>query len=154
MCCRVARVSREAFYDWSAACAAGPTHRGRAEAALAEEIRGIHAGSDGTYGSPRAAAAPADRGHRVNHQRVERLMRAHDVAGVRPRRPERTTTPACRKPKLADLVGRDFSTSADNAAVEAFFSSLKRELVNRRRCPDQATDQERQAGEVAVRTVS
>ena len=30
-------------------------------------------------------------------------------------------------------------SSADNAVAEAFFSSLKRELVNRRRYPDRAT---------------
>ena len=33
---------------------------------------------------------------------------------------------------LAQSVGR-VGSSADNAVVEAFFSSLKRELVNRRR---------------------
>ena len=238
LCCEVARVSRQAFYDWSAGCAAGPTGRERAEAALVAEIREIHAGSDGTYGSPRVTAELRDRGHRVNHKRVERLMRAHNIAGVRPRRPKRTTTPARSKPKLPDLLCRDFSTgapdrawcsdityiptregwlylavvldvgsrrllgyamsgridtrlvqdaldmaghtrggrttgivlhsdhgsqylsaklrntangwglaqsagrvgsSADNAVAEAFFSSLKRELVNRRRYPDRAT---------------
>ena len=238
LCCRVARVSRQAFYDWSAARVAGPTHRERAEAALVAEIREIHAGSDGAYGSPRVTAELRDRGHRVNHKRVERLMRAHNIAGIRPRRPKRTTTPARNKPKLPDLLRRDFSTgapdrawcsdityirtgegwlylavvldvgsrrllgyamsgridarlvqdaldmaghtrsgrttgivlhsdhgsqylsaklrdtaagwglaqsagrvgsSADNAVAEAFFSSLKRELVNRRRYPDRAT---------------
>lgn len=238
MCCRVARVSRQAFYGWRAAHGAAPTPRERAEAALVAEIREIHAGSDGTYGSPRVTAELRARGHRVNHKRVERLMRAHDIAGVRPRRPKRTTTPARHKPKLPDLLCRDFSpgapdrawcsdityirtgegwlylavvldvgsrrllgyamssridtrlvadaldmagdtrggrtagvvfhtdhgsqylagklrgtaagwglaqsvgrvgSSADNAVAEAFFSSLKRELVNRRRYPDRAT---------------
>ena len=237
-CCRVARVSRQAFYGWSAARGAGPTDRERAEAALVEEIREIHAGSDGTYGSPRVTAELRGRGHRVNHKRVERLMRAHNIAGVRPRRPKRTTTPARSKPELPDLLRREFSpgapdrawcsdityirtgegwlylavvldvgsrrllgyqmsdridtrlvqdaldmagasragrttgivfhsdhgsqylsgklrsaatgwglaqsvgrvgSSADNAVAEAFFSSLKRELVNRRRYPDRAT---------------
>ncbi len=39
---------------------------------------------------------------------------------------------------LAQSVGR-VGSSADNALAEAFFSSLKRELVNRRRYPDRAT---------------
>ncbi|MYH45014.1 MAG: transposase [Acidimicrobiaceae bacterium] len=39
---------------------------------------------------------------------------------------------------LAQSVGR-VGSSADNAVAEAFFSSLKRELVNRRRYPDRAT---------------
>ena len=39
---------------------------------------------------------------------------------------------------LSQSVGR-VGSSADNALVEAFFSSLKRELVNRHRYPDRAT---------------
>lgn len=238
LCCEVARVSRQAFYGWQAAHGDGPTPRERAEAALVAEIAEIHAGSDGTYGSPRVTAELRDRGHRVNHKRVERLMKAHHIAGIRTRRPKRTTTPARTKSKLPDLLGRDFTpgapdrawcsdityiptgegwlylavvldvgsrrllgyamsdridtrlvqdaldmaghtragrtagivfhtdhgaqylanklrhtaaswglaqsagrvgSSADNALVEAFFSSLKRELVNRHRYPDRAT---------------
>ena len=238
LCCDVARVSRQAFYDWHAKRAAAPTDRERAEAALVAEIREIHAASDGTYGSPRVTAELRDRGHRVNTKRVERLMRAHQIAGIRPRRPKRTTTPARTAAKLPDLLRREFApgapdrawcsdityvrtgegwlylavvldvgsrrllgyamgdridtrlarsaldmaantragrtagvvfhsdrgsqylaktlrdsaagwglaqsvgrvgSSADNAVAEAFFSSLKRELVNRRRYPDRAT---------------
>ncbi len=43
-------------------------------------------------------------------------MRAHDIAGVRPRRPKRTTIPARGKPKLPDLLRRDFSTGAPDRA--------------------------------------
>ncbi|MCY4516141.1 MAG: integrase core domain-containing protein [Acidimicrobiaceae bacterium] len=39
---------------------------------------------------------------------------------------------------LAQSVGR-VGPSADNAVAEAFFSSLKRELVHRHRYPDRAT---------------
>ncbi len=116
LCCRVARVSRQAFYGWQAARGAGPTDRERAEAALVEEIREIHAGSDGTYGSPRVTAELRDRGRRVNRKRVERLMRAHNIAGIRPRRPKRTTTPARSKAKLPDLLRREFSPGAPDRA--------------------------------------
>ena len=174
----------------------------------------------------------------MNPKRVARLMRAHQIAGIRPRRPKRTITPARSAAKLPDLVGRRFAvgvpdrtwvsdityvrtgegwlylavvldlgsrrllgyqmsnridarlvadaldmagtaragrtagivfhsdrgsqylaknlrktiagwglaqsvgrvgSSADNAVAEAFFSSLKRELVHRRRYPDRAT---------------
>ena len=238
LCCAVARVSRQAFYEWRAKHRAGPTAREAAEAALVAEIREIHAGSDGTYGSPRVTAELRSRGHRVNAKRVERLMKAHQIAGIRPRRPKRTTTPARTAAKLPDLLRREFSpgapdrawcsdityvrtgegwlylavvldvgsrpllgyamadridtrlaadaldmaagaragrtagtifhsdrgsqylakalrntvagwglaqsvgrvgSSADNAVAEAFFSSLKQELVNRRRYPDRAT---------------
>ena len=238
LCCRAARVSRQAFYDWRAAEAAAPTDRERAEAALVAEIGEIHAGSGGAYGSPRVTAELRSRGHCVNVKRVARLMRAHRIAGIRPRRPKRTTIAARSAPKLPDLLGRRFApgaadrawcsdityirtgegwlylavvldvgsrrllgyamgdridtrlvtdaldmaansragrtagivfhsdhrsqylagklrktaagwglaqwfgrvgSSADNAVAEAFFSSLKRELVNRRRYPDRAT---------------
>ena len=238
LCCRVARVSRQAFYGWRARCAAPLAGRERAEAALVAEIREIHAASRGAYGSPRVTAELRSRGHRVNHKRVARLMRAHQIAGIRPRRPKRTTIPARTAAKLPDLLGRRFApgapdrawcsdityvrtgegwlylavvldvgsrrllgyamadridarlavdaldmaagarsgrttgivfhsdrgsqylaaklrntaagwglaqsvgrvgSSADNAVAEAFFSSLKRELVNRRRYPDRAT---------------
>ncbi len=238
VCCRVAGVSRQAFYDWRAAQGAAPAPWERAEAALVAEIREIHAASDGAYGSPRVTAELRDRGRRVNAKRVERLMRVHEIAGTRPQRPKRTTIPARSAPKLPDLLRREFSpgapdrawcsdityirtgegwlhlavvldvgsrrllgyamgdridarlaqgaldmaanarggrtagtifhtdhgaqylasklrktaagwglaqsagrvgSSADNAAAEAFFSSLKRELVNRRRYPDRAS---------------
>ena len=116
LCCRVARVSRQAFYDWRAARRAGPTGRERAEAALVAEIREIHADSDGAYGSPRVTAELRSRGHRVNAKRVERLMRAHEIAGIRQRRPKRTTTPARSAPKLPDLLRRDFSPGAPDRA--------------------------------------
>ena len=39
LCCGVAKVSRQAFYEWRAAHAAGPTPREAADAALAAESR-------------------------------------------------------------------------------------------------------------------
>ena len=116
MCCRVARVSRQAFYGWRAEHAAGSTARERAEEALVAEIREIHAGSDGTYGSPRVTAELRSRGRCVNVERVARLMRAHQIAGIRPRRPKRTTIPARSAPKLPDLLCREFSPGAPDRA--------------------------------------
>ena len=116
LCCRAAKVSPQAFYDWRRRCAGGPTPREAADAALAAEIGEIHACSGGTYGSPRVTAELRSRGHRVNPKRVARLMRAHQIAGVRPRRPKRTTTPARSAPKLPDLVGRRFAPGAPDRA--------------------------------------
>ena len=237
VCCRVARVSLQAFYGWHAARSAGPTGRERAEEALVAEIRQVHASSGGAYGSPRVTAELRARRRRINAKRVARLMRANEIAGIRPRRPKRSAAPARCGAVLPDLLVRRFSpgapdraqvsdithvrtdagwlylavvldvgsrrllgysmgdrvdarlaadalemaantragrtagivlhrprqpiprrsvpplrrrwglsqsvgrvgTSADNAVAEAFFSSLKRELVNRRRWPDRAT---------------
>ncbi|WP_420444007.1 IS3 family transposase [Candidatus Poriferisodalis sp.] len=83
---------------------------------MAAEIGEIHAASGGTYGSPRVTAELRARGHRVNPKRVARLMRAHQIAEIRPRRPKRTTTPARSAPKLPDLVGRRFAPGAPDRA--------------------------------------
>lgn len=116
MCWRAGKVSTQAFYDWRRRCGAGPTPRERAEAALVAEIGGVHAASGGTYGSPRVTAELRSRGHRVNPKRVARLMRAHRIAGIRPRRPKRTTTAARSAPRLPDLVGRRFAVGAPDRA--------------------------------------
>ncbi|WP_420624059.1 IS3 family transposase [Candidatus Poriferisodalis sp.] len=83
---------------------------------MAAEIGETHATSGGTNGSPRVTAELRARGHRVNPKRVARLMRAHQIAGIRPRRPKRTTTPARSAPKLPDLVGRRFAPGAPDRA--------------------------------------
>lgn len=128
----------------------------------------IHASPDGTYGSPRVAAEPRSRGPRVNPKRVARLMRAHQIAGIRPRRPKRTATAARSAPRLPDLVGRRFAVDAPDRAWVSDITyvrpdqgwhsrwavsgrprttpwprrsspGLKRELVHRHRYPDRAT---------------
>lgn len=93
MACRVAEVSRQAFGDWRARQAAGPSSAEVAEAALVAEIREIHDESDGTYGEPRITPELARRGRAVNHKRVERLMRLHEVVGVHKPAKVRTTIP-------------------------------------------------------------
>lgn len=55
--CAVARVTRQGFYAWCGRCAAPPSAAESAEAELIAEIRRIHAGSDGSYGSPPSSAA-------------------------------------------------------------------------------------------------
>lgn len=112
MACKVADVSRQAFHDWRAARAAGPTEVEVAEAALVEVMREIHDEHDGTYGVPRMTVELANRGQRVNHKRVERLMRAHGIVGVHKPAKVRTTIPAEDNPPTTDLVGRGFSPGA------------------------------------------
>jgi hypothetical protein len=51
--CRIAQVSRTAFYEWQD----GPrSQRERDDAALTTKIKAIHAASDGHYGVPRVLA--------------------------------------------------------------------------------------------------
>ncbi len=114
--CQVARVSRQAFYDWQARQAAGPTEAETAEAELVQEMREIHDEFDETYGSPRMTVELANRGWCVNHKRVERLMRVHGIVGVHKPAKVRTTIPAEDCPPLPDLVNRDFSPGAADVA--------------------------------------
>lgn len=125
LCCEAARVSRQAFYDWRRRHAAGPTRRERAEAVLVERIREVHAASGGAYGSPRVTAELRAEGHVVNPKRVERLMRAHQIAGIRRRRPKRTTTPARTASALPDLVGRRFGVGTPDRAWVADITHIR-----------------------------
>jgi len=112
MACAVADVSRQAFHDWRARRAAGPSAREVAEAELVELMRAIHAESDSTYGEPRMTGELARRGRVVNHKRVRRLMRVHGIVGVFKAAKVRTTIPAEENPPLPDLVGRRFAPAA------------------------------------------
>ena len=80
--CSVVGVSPSAYYAHKQRPQSGPAQM--AEAALVDEIRAIWADSDGTYGSPRVCAELRRRGRRVNHKRVERLMKRHHMAGFVP----------------------------------------------------------------------
>ena len=114
--CKVAQVSRQAFSDWRARQAAGPSPAALAEAALVAEIRQVHDEFDRIYGEPRVTAELARRGRRVNHKRVERLMRAHGIVGVHKPAKVRTTIPAEGAPPLPDLIGRRFDPGAPDVA--------------------------------------
>ena len=109
-------MSRQAFYDWQAREAAGPTPTEMAEAELVQVMREIHDEFDETYGSPRMTVELANRGHRVNHKRVERLMRVHGLVGVHKPARIRTTIPAEHCPPLPDLIQRGFEPGAPDVA--------------------------------------
>jgi putative transposase len=107
--CKAAEVSRSAYYAW----ACRPSQPNLEQAELVSEIRAIHTDSRGTYGSPRVHAELRRRGQRVNHKRVERLMRTHGILGHRPRRLTRPDTTAAPAP---DLLGRLFDPDRPDVA--------------------------------------
>jgi transposase InsO family protein len=109
--CRILAVSRSGFYRWTASETARQV-RVAAEDTLAEQIRIIHAGSGGAYGSPRVTVELHDRGVRVNRKRVERIMRQRDIVGRHLHRRKRTTIPDPATPPVPDLIGRDFTATA------------------------------------------
>ena len=113
--CRVLGVSRSGYYAWARR---SPSERTLANATLVEEIRRVHAESDGTYGSRRVHAELRREGHEVNHKRIERLMRVERIQGayVPPKR-RRNADCALGVDGVKvwpDLVKRDFQPTAPN----------------------------------------
>ncbi|MFF5011615.1 IS3 family transposase [Streptomyces phaeochromogenes] len=109
---RELHVASSTYYRWRQR-EKEPCEHQRRDAELTEQIKKIHAGSGGIYGSPRVHAALRREGTRIGRKRVERLMREADIAGVSPRRKGFTR----RDPKAAlapDLVNRDFTAPAPN----------------------------------------
>ena len=72
-------MSRSGYYAWAGR---PPSPRAQENAALAVEIRRVHAESDGTYGSRRVHAQLRREGVEVNKKRVERLMRVGEIVGA------------------------------------------------------------------------
>lgn len=116
LACAVAGVSTSAFYAWLSAMRTGPSPAQLGEAYLINEIIDLHRGSDGAYGVPRIARELRRAGWRVNHKRVERLMREHSIVGVHKRRGVRTTIPAEDNPPIPDLIGRGFDPGRPDVA--------------------------------------
>ena len=107
--CRIAEVSRAAYYEWKER----PTsEREQADAALTAKIRAIHAASGGQYGVPRVLAELRAQGHDVGRKRVARLMKAAGLRGRRPPRWVRTTTPEPTPPAIPDRVHGKFMAPA------------------------------------------
>ena len=76
---------------------------------LAELVVKIHDQSHGTYGAPRVTAElRLGLGRRVNHKRVERLMRDRGIQGVTRRRTRGCTRRNPADPLADDLVHRQF----------------------------------------------
>jgi putative transposase len=114
--CQAAGVTRSAYYAWTAGATQGASQRQREEARLVGEIRRIHARSRGVYGSPRVTAELRRRGQRINHKRVERLMRAHGIVGYRPRRRRGLTRQDRGAAPAPDLLGRLFDPDRPDVA--------------------------------------
>jgi putative transposase len=121
--CRVLGVSPSGYRAWSRRI---PSSRAVLDAALAAEVREIHAGSRGTYGVPRVHAVLRARGRRIGRKRVARLMRDEGLVGVHRRRhaaPVRR--PAARAGTTApDLVRRRFSAAAPDRLWVADITSI------------------------------
>ncbi len=118
--CEIVEIARSSFYAWLAA-APGRAARAAEDTALAARIRVLQdpaQGGDRAYGAPRITADLNDgvttAAERVNHKRVARVMREHQLVGIRLRRRVKTTIPDQSGRKFPDLIGRDFSIGEPN----------------------------------------
>ncbi len=74
--CRLYGVTRAGYYAWRVR---GRSARERENERLARQIRVVHEGSRGTYGSPRVYRALKRRGCRASENRIARVMRAQGI---------------------------------------------------------------------------
>lgn len=105
--CRVLEISRSGYYAWSSRPSDSP--RQQSDRELLKQIRSIHKGSRGTYGSPRIHAALHALEQRVGRKRVARLMRQDGLAGKVRRRFVVTTDSSHGLPVAPNILDRDFN---------------------------------------------
>jgi transposase InsO family protein len=107
--CQVVDVPQSSYYDWNRTGRDRHAERTEAAAAMTEQIRKVHADSDGTYGAPRIRAELNEGGVVVTKRRVAELMAANQIQGLSGRE---HTTGTTRRDRLAapfpDLVNRGF----------------------------------------------
>ena len=110
---RMLGISRSGYYAWRIRPRSESV---RTDERLVETIRTIQRGSDYTYGSPRVTAALRQRGYRVGHNRVARLLRLNGL-GVRYKRRFRSTTDSNHSlPVAENLLERCFDVPETNQA--------------------------------------
>jgi putative transposase len=155
--CEALEVSESGYHAWAVR---PPSEVRRRHAELVAVIAAVHAEVRGRYGSPRMTAELNARGHACSENTVAELMKRHGIRARAPRRFVRTTNSRHDLPVFENRLDRDFDPEEpnaswcaehdqrllaeagivcsmsgvaqcwDNAPVESFFASLKRELVH------------------------
>ena len=103
--CRVLEVGASGYYGWRGR---KPSARAEENERLMEKIKAAHAGSRAIYGSPKIYRLLRRDGEAVNHKRVERLMREHDIRAKRVRKFKRTTDSRHTLPVADNTLARQF----------------------------------------------
>jgi len=111
MMCRLLGVSPSGFYD---ATGRVPSSRDRDNARLLEEVRQLHAESDGVRGSPRITDELRYRGETCGRNRIARLMRLNGLRGIPQRRQWRSKPSTTRPTEVTNHLERDFTADAPN----------------------------------------
>ncbi len=108
----VLEVSPSGYYGWRSR---PESARSAANRQLLEDVRRLHAGHHGRYGSPRVHAALRAEGRSASHGRVERLMRRYGIRALAGRRFRPCTTDSHHDLPIApNLLKQEFSASMPN----------------------------------------
>lgn len=105
--CRVLRVSRAGFYSW---LKRGISKQASERQELLKEIKLIHKGSRGNYGSPRVQEALKKKGIHHNHKKVEKIMKENGINAKRKKKFKITTDSNHKLPIAENVLNRQFQT--------------------------------------------
>lgn len=102
------KVSRSGYYAWRRR---HPSKRDTESQELLDEIRRIHDANHHVYGSRKMTAELSRQtGTKVNHKRVERIMRENGIRSKVTRKYKATTNSRHSLPVAPNVLGRDFAT--------------------------------------------
>lgn len=104
--CRVLEVGASGYYAWRGRKASA---RAEGNERLLERIKTIHRESRATYGSPKTYQRLRRDGQTVNHKRVARLMREHQLTAKRVKKFVRTADARHSLPVAENVLARNFS---------------------------------------------
>jgi putative transposase len=103
--CRALSVSPAGFYRWRAR---KPSRRAAENERLVEQIKRVYVESRGLYGSPKTHRLLRREGEVVNHKRVARLMKEHNLKAKRVKKSRRTTDSRHSLPVAENVLARQF----------------------------------------------
>lgn len=109
--CSLLEVSASGYYAWRER---PPSERAKANEALVQEIKAIHAKSNETYGSPRVHAELVSKGFRAGKNRVARLMQAENIQSRRKKKRQSTTDSSHDYPIAPNLLQQTFQAAIPN----------------------------------------
>ena len=111
MMCRRLQVSPSGYY---ASQHRPLNRRARENVPLIQEIRSIHAESDGVYGSPKLWQELQGRGYSCGKHRVARLMKQEGLQGIPSRKRWRRGRSGIRPQEVTNQLARDFGAETPN----------------------------------------
>lgn len=109
--CKILNVSRSGYYDW---LNHKPSQREVSNVRLDQNIKAVFSEHNMRYGAPRITKVLKVLGESCSHNRVARRMRAMELKAIAKRKYKVTTDSEHTKPIYANVLNRDFNTTAIN----------------------------------------